>query len=389
MQPLSKKLVLTSMLCVSTLVYAYAQNKSNGINGNTVATTSTTQAAQPTVVTTIVADTNVTDVFSKEAGGKITGGFALQGNMGKQNDIVYGIIVVDSEGRIIDGTTLGTQPSIQEGEVIRKNFLYTIPTYLSGKGLAFILKAETVGGLPLGSSVLLKRDFPVKESTLSCSEKETVITCTSKVDTSLTIKYFKETLLGQVVSNETKEIKKGAKLVYINKISPGRYYIQIKNADMSAQALFSVSVKGSYGTISNTVITEKSKGLLSIVSTANVSPNIGAKIQATLTQGQVKCGEGSGELRGGTASFDVQSTCKDGQVVVSLIDKNGTTLDTKNSAFSVTRYVPETTSPSSPEKKGLLMNYVYASIAFLLLFVLWFIRREYKKSASASPTSQQ
>ena len=370
------KYIFVTGIFATALSYAFAQG---------VVTEASSQPVQPTVLTTVVADINLTDVVSKETGSNISGAFAFQGKMGKQNDIVYGIVVIDSKGQVLDGTNLGVQASVEEGEIVRKSFNYTIPTYLSGKGITFMLHAETRGGLPLGSSVLLKKDFPMKESTLSCTSKDTTITCISKIDTTLSIGYLKKKILGEVVSIETKEVKKGEKLVYSKELPPGAYYVSIKNTDMSAQALLALSIKGSYGFISNTVVTEKSPGLLSVVATANISPNIGAKVRAVLMQGITKCGEGEGELKGSVVSFDVMSSCKDGLVTITLVNKDDAILDTKNTPFSVIPYIP----PVVPEPQAkfimtMTTNHIYAGASLILLGILWFIMRAYKKSITSA-----
>ncbi len=164
------------------------------------------QASQNSMV---IANVGIVDVEIKEENGVIVGKYSLQGYMGQQNDINVGVIAVaSSSGRhaTVDVKRLIEKVSVQEKQIARYDFSYTIPTSLQGE-VTFYLQASTVGGVVLSMNPLVKKVFSSKnQKTLTCTSNDGSIDCSRISKGNIIFSVSKNTILNTPVSVETKEI---------------------------------------------------------------------------------------------------------------------------------------------------------------------------------------
>ncbi len=304
----------------------------------------------------IVADVSLTDVtFKRESDNKITGSFSLVSEMGKQNDIVYGMHVIDGMGNIVDASSLGKVATIREGEIVRRNFSYSIPPYISGDNLSFDLVAETTGGLPLGSQKLLQNvSIPGVASLLTCTNKNRQeISCVSTIDTTLVIGYHVASPLGKNIVNKELPVRKNTPTpLPVTSIPPGRYYVDVFTKDGNGHALASFVVQGSYGNILNTSISELSEGKILVITTVNASPSKGIQVKNTITDDSGRmCTSDQVDASTFFARQEFLTDCRKGAVITTLLSSSGVVLSSSTNPFDIQRYVQQsTTSPLITEK---------------------------------------
>ena len=349
-----------------TAQLSFAQNPSAGgvSPSNSSGTTQFTQnppseaslnVNQKTTRVVTVADVNVGDISVQEKADGLSGSFTLQGKLGQQNNIVYGIIVTDAKNNVLDAKVLSESISVQEGETKSLNFSYTYPSSLSGK-VQILLKVETLEGLPLGTQVLAEKELSsTQKSNLTCVSKGeiTEVTCTSQVDGLVTIEYRTNSFFGQLIKEETKEVKRGVSFGMNSELAPGVYKALVRSAASQDFAVAHLVVPGAFGKIQNIAIfnsQDKEEGVLSGVVTARLSQVKGTtSVEAKLfSSTNALCGEQVVILEAGIAEFSfLTPLCQSGTVQVSLRSSDGTTLDTLSQPFSAEKFAQITTDHAS------------------------------------------
>lgn len=164
---------------------------SSSVYGQQIESSSTESVNDaPSTQALVVADINVADVIIQEGDDALSGTFSIQGKLGQQNDVVYGIVATSAQNALLDAVSFGEVISVREGEIKPFSFQYTFPQYLRG-AVTIWLRVETVGGLPLGSRKLLEKDFGTgEESVLMCAlETSPRFSCAHAAGGSLVIEY--------------------------------------------------------------------------------------------------------------------------------------------------------------------------------------------------------
>ena len=310
---------------------------------------------QKTTKFVAVADVNVGDISVQENKDGFSGSFTLQGKLGQQNNIVYGIIVTDAKNNILDARVLAESISVQEGETKSLNFSYTYPPFLTGK-VQILLKVETLEGLPLGTQILADKEFSsTQKSNLACVLKGEIseVTCVSEVDASVAIEYRADSLFGKLIKEERKEVRSGVPFGMSTDLASGVYKALVRSVASQDFATAHLVVPGAFGKIQSIAIfndKESEEEMLSGVVTARLSQVKGTtSVEAKLfSSTNALCGEQVVILEAGIAEFSfLTPLCQSGTVQVSLKSSDGTTLDTLVQPFSVEKFIKIPTDDSS------------------------------------------
>lgn len=284
----------------------------------------------------VVADVNVTDVVMTEKDGVLAGTFALQGRMGQQNDIAYGVVVIDTEGQTLDIQPLGYVDSVREGEIKVVPFEYNLPPLLKGS-VKILLRAETMLGLPLGTQVLLERDFGgTYKRVLTCSDAQDGISCTSLSNQVIKIDYYTGSVFSQSVENDEASLVANQVSNINASLKPGRYTAVIKGSVTGSFASASFRVIGTFGQIQNVAIhTNESEELVGSV-VAVASPLIGTTVEMELySENSQICGQGSAVLDSQVAEIVFNDvTCVAGTVKTILKGADGSVLASLSQSFN-------------------------------------------------------
>ena len=300
----------------------------------------------------VVADVNVTDVNVTEVEGKLMGTFALQGKMGQQNDIVYGVTVTDTDGKLLLVAPLGKDLSVEEGEVKTLPIEYLLPSWLYGKVSVWI-KAETADGLPLGTQLLLEKDFSTTAEQLAffCtrSESGTDFSCTHKTGGSLRIAYYAGSVLGASTGEQTMVFEAGVSKTIVPTVGSGRYAVMVRDANTEAMTFVSIRMPGDFGVIRNVAIAaDKVSGEIRGIATVELSSvKLAPKLEVSMvtTEGR-SCGEQLvAEIRDGVGEFVAPTReCRQGTVTMTLKSTAGVTLDTLSQEFNIGSQIVRTES---------------------------------------------
>jgi|CXWL01.1.fsa_nt_gi hypothetical protein len=309
------------------------------------------QGAGARSAATVVADVNLTDVTFSLKGNSLQGQFALQGKMGQQNNIVFGIVVRDKNQAVVHVQKLGEEKSIQEGELRHYTFEYTIPALVRGE-VSVILIVDTVDGLPLGSKELVRKTNQGTGRTFSCTSGTKSVTCSSTRATNLTASYVRGSIFADAVSAESKNVQKGEEVIFSPSLAAGAYYALITDTEHMQTLALPLSVAGNYGEIKNVVVTNKSGKVLDIVIVASALPSEGTTVSVQLIDKEGgTCGSGDTALAGSIAELSVPSACREGTVTATLLDAKKATLATSIASFFVPNGGEEVVT-TTPKNKG-------------------------------------
>jgi len=315
----------------------YAQNK--------VATdTDKTAVKTPTATGVILADVNIVDVIATSTNGVFSGRFSIQGKLGQQNDVHYGVMVLNDKDTILDAKELGIISKINQGETNRYTLKYSLPTYISGS-VRVLLVAETAKGLTLSHNQIFKGDIAGEKSNFPCSfiagtkvSKVSKIECSSSKDTSLTVSYGKNSIFATPNLTETINLKAGKKVVLSPNVAPGEYFATIvtKAGD---KRILPLTKDGVYGNISSIVVhTGNKANVVKVAVFADVSTSSVAIVNLVGANSE-ECGKGETDVKGVVAEFSFETKCKTGTVTVALKDKQGQVLGLSSEPFSVLTFV--------------------------------------------------
>ncbi|HCC06406.1 TPA: hypothetical protein DEP94_03570 [Candidatus Nomurabacteria bacterium] len=315
----------------------YAQNK-------VATTTDKTGVKTPTAVGVILADVNIVDVIATSTNGVFSGRFSIQGKLGQQNDVHYGLMVLDDKDTILDAKELGVISKINQGETNRYTLKYSLPTYISGS-VRVLLVAETAKGLTLSHNQIFKGDITGEKSNFPCvyiagtkASKVSKIECLSSKDTSLTVSYGKNSIFATSNLTETINLKSGKKVVLSPNVAPGEYFATIvtKAGD---KRILPLTKDGVYGNISSIVVhTGDKANVVKVAVFADVSTSSVAIVNLVGANSE-ECGKGEAELKGVAVEFSIETKCKTGTVTVALKDKQGQVLGLASEPFSVLTFV--------------------------------------------------
>ena len=310
----------------------------------------------------VVADVSLTNVVSTEQNGVISGQFALQGKMGEQNNIMYGIEARDKNGAIVDVKKLGEEASIRQGEVKQYQFAYTVPPALQGD-ISILLVAETEGGLMLGVQELAHTTYQGTGSVFSCAPA-TSVSCTSTASTALTASYVPGSVFATAVSSESKNAQKGSTTSFAPALAPGNYFALVTDAAHTQTIAVPFSVSGTYGAIQNVAITDNKNGTLGVVIVASASSASSTMAVALADSTGNSCGSAAVPLAGSVITLSVPSSCTQGTATVTLRGADNTALATSVTLFST---LVANAGMAAPQNTS--QTYLLASV-FLLLLIL-------------------
>lgn len=375
-----KRFILAMLFTMFVPILALAQEPGGSDTG-----------ADTDLVAVVVADISVFDVEVEETNGALVGSFALRGNAGQQNDIVYGVLAIDESNTIVDTAVLGEGVQVQEGDTIIKPFSYDLPGHLKGN-VALYLRVETAAGLPLGTQLLLTRSFTGSGSSIQCSKDENSsnFSCQNSVAEDVLVTYHEGSPLGVLVGDKTVKVTAGKNFSPMIDEEPGQYVVVLRGATSNSYAQFPVRVSGVFGRIRNVMMYEKEEGgRITGTVTATVSGVTGANVKVALAGPAGSCGEAGASLLGEVATFTIPASCKSGTVTVSLSDELGNELDRSEQPFSIEKVTQDvkggtgevgqtpTVEPSgSGMSTGVIILVTLGSLG-LLLSLLYVLRRKH------------
>lgn len=291
----------------------------------------------------VIANVGIVDVEIKEENGVIVGKYSLQGYMGQQNDINVGVIAVASSSgshATVDVKRLIEKVSVQEKQITRYDFSYTIPTSLQGE-VTFYLQASTVGGVVLSMNPLVKKVFSSKnQKTLTCTSVNGSIDCSRISKGNIIFSVSKNTILNTPVSVETKEVAvQGGHISFGTTLPPGKYYVDSYASDTHEHIVLPLTVQGVYATIMNSLITQKQNGspfAVVAISKSIESTNLSARITLTDIKGE-SCGTASKSFEKNIpiVVIDITSSCNEGTSRTEIVDSKGGVLDVTLGQFSL------------------------------------------------------
>lgn len=207
-----------------------------------------------------VANVNIIDIVSSYSTSTFTfsGKFSLQGKMGQQNDVIYGILVLGKNNTILDAKELGIVPHINEDENQKYTFSYTISPFIKGDINVFLI-ANTSAGLTLSASQIFQGNILGKEINFPCSYIEKTrtdkskIECVSSKNQLLNMEYRKGSVLTASIIKETVILEPNKKITVSPNIEPGEYFIII-TTPTNEKRIFPFTKDGDYGVISSVVV---------------------------------------------------------------------------------------------------------------------------------------
>ena len=365
------KKILLYFFILSSFSFTFAQNQES------------LPVVLPKTITKItsVADVNVSDVVSEEKDGMLKGSFQLTSGNGKQNEIVFGVVVFDKSRLIVDMKKIGEEKELYGGNTKKYNFEYAIPKVLSGE-LSVELLVSTLSGLPLGSKVLSKKEYKnTTKNNLSCvSKDEKSLSCLSKIDDVLIVSYVKGSLFSNIISSENVAVKKDVSKIIVPNLSPGKYTALITNTYSSTTKALPIYIEGAFGEIQNILVTE-ANNTVKVTTVTYVTPLNEGFLEVSLfdTKGKL-CETKEKKLEGRSNIFLFNNSCKEGNVSVRVLDGNKTLL-----VKSVQSFKTENSKKNNETTKNMnSLKNIINSIAFILLIAFVFsLNKIYKKSTLA------
>lgn len=320
------------------------------ITYNTVSFFTEIASAQtnPQAKLTVIADVSIVDVKVTSTSSPFSGVFSLQGKLGQQNDIIYGAIVTDDKGVVLDAKVLGNVAHINQGETQKHTFSYTLPSAVSGD-IHIFLTADTKEGLTLSTNKIFSGKITGTTSIFPCTyTRETKLAkskleCLSEKNTTLTAEYTKGSIFNTPIQKETLTLVANKKLLVTPNLAPGEYFVTLTDTTTNEKRIFRITKDGVYGTISSVVVhTDGAPGEVKVVVFSEVSTSSIVSVSLSGPNGE-SCGNGDTEVKGMAAEFTFTITCTSGNIVAVLKDKQGVILSTSTQPFSVIVVKPVTT----------------------------------------------
>lgn len=320
----------------SFVLPAYAQTSTKTVTTTSVLISKTKGS---TSGVTLLADVNIVDATSTRKDNTFTGSFILQGKLGQQNDILYGVLVVDEKDQILDAKVLNTVSHINQDEIQKYSYSYTLPATVHGN-VRILLTADTKEGLTLSSGQVysgtisgVKVDFPCEYVEGTKTSKRSV-ECMSPNNESVVVEYHKGSVFTSPVHKETVELADGKK-VTLNPVLPAGEYFVTVTTSANEKRIFPYTKEGVYGVISSVVVHTGDKiGEIKTVVFSNVSTSSIVSFNLAGKNGE-SCGSGNVEAKGMLAVFTLSTKCAQGVVTVTLKDRQGHVLSTSSQPFSV------------------------------------------------------
>ncbi len=329
-------------------------------------------------VAVLVADVNVTDVNVSEVDGKIVGTFSLQGGMGFQQHIVYGIMATNDQRDLLDIVSLGKGVSVVAGEIKTLPIEYQLPNSLQGD-VTITLWAETETGLLLGTQVIHRTVREVKPQRLVCSKDEvpSAITCTSTIGGAYMISYYSGSLFAEPDLRESVDMTAGNTVRIAPTLPAGRYKVLVQNTAERELSWQTITIAGRYGKIVNAVVERVSQSMAALTVSLAADSVRGLVLEYSLTDASQRlCGSGKTTMNALAVVIDVVSDCESGKLTLHLRGGDGLVLDTKTEVFQMSppgAVAPNTNPievPVSEIEKNSTFSLWFALLIALILTVL-------------------
>lgn len=330
----------------------------------------------------VVADINIYDIdVTKDEAGVIAGNFTMTAGMGQQNNIAYGVMVVNETGDLVFADRAGVIPSLKQGQVEKLSFSSSLPPNLSGN-LSVVLVAENETGLLLSYRELVKKTFSPSSTDLSClrdKEKTDTLSCKNKTATDLTVAYS-SSMLGERTVFEVRPVTESEVMSFSPLTKPGRYFVAITNEN-NEQAIVQLSKEGAYGQIKNIAIYQKTDNITEAVIPIYGSGLKDSSLSLTLTNNDgTVCDEQTQAMTLPVYTLTINPSCLEGTVQATLKNASGETLDSKSQPFSIQTVVTNssvnenssTTAPTVTKETPPSDNFVLVLVIFLIVVVIIF-----------------
>ncbi len=366
------KKILYFILLLSSLSFTYAQNQAS--------LPSDTQKTLTKI--TSVADINVSSVMSEEKDGVIKGSFEMKSGNGKQNEIVFGIVVFDKKRTIVDIKKIGEEKELHGGEIKKYDFTYAVPNTLNGD-LSIELVVNTLSGLPLGAQVINKKEYKnTTKSTFSCvSKDEKSVSCISGIDDVLNISYTKGSFFSNSVGQESVNTKKDVPSIITPNLKPGKYSVLVTSKNSGTTRVIPIYVEGSFAEIQNILVTEDVNSV-KVTTVVYVTPRNEGFLEVTLfnAKGDV-CSKQEKSIEGRSNIVSFENICKEGDVLVRVFDNNKVLLANSIQSFKTENIIPKHNNTNHMD----LIKKAFGIFSVLILIAFMFaLNRIYKKSTIIS-----
>lgn len=355
----------------------------------------------------VVADVGLVDLNLKVEGNVLTGSFSLISRMGRQNDIVYGIIFLDENEKALSGTNLGEVSLLDEGQILNKVVDFVLPVLPTQTGpVTLKLVAETKNGLPLSSKVIAQIIPPSSEKKVpTCASEVGVsnkIVCIYSADFNGEL-VFKRSLISNVeIARTPINITGGSSSEFnVPDSVKGNYYGILLDQKQDTMSVFGGKSDTTYAKFRNVVVYE-SNGLLVVTAPLafilDTKPTIAYSLKGA---DDTICLEGTEELSTSvfSRSFEKIPGCETGMIKLSLFDQGTILLDEYSNTYSVSKYGTEsdtikdnpnlnintyTDTDSVHSKFSLLIIFSIILVLLLVLLTLVGYRRRDKVDKSIS-----
>lgn len=373
---------------LSVLIFSISPVSAQNESKNPEQQNPTSSTNSETSVITVT-DVNVTDVNVTEKDGNLSGTFSIQGGkMGQPNGIVYGVMVLSPDNRLLHVASLGQETSVAEGESKTLAFEYRVPDFVQGQAKV-VLRIETSSGLPLKAQVLLVKDFGgAANATIACSEIENGFACTSPTDQVVSVEYYSGSfLVAEPVRKAELSLTANVAAEAKPSLKPGRYVVLVKGGDGVILATTFFQVAGSFGEVQNVTLATDSQGRLVGTVVAAAQPTEGAQVSMELRSesGEV-CGQGTAPLKNQVALVVFsEARCFSGIVKTMLTTTDKTELASLSQAFRVAEISMRNASPEKQKSTLFIDNWQTwlmwtGLIIVLALTALWRGRSLLKKA---------
>ncbi len=332
----------------------------------------------------VVADVFMYDVATSTSEGALAGSFSLTGRMGQENNIRYGIVILDSKGTVLDTNRLGEIEMLKEGETKSLTFMWLSPRYFKGE-VTLALVVENADGLLLAWQNILQTTYSGKDALVMCGPDTGAadsVVCESKKDTMLTLSYA-QTMLGERTALAEKSVKAGVKQKITPDVPPGRYFVFITDSE-GGISVNTINKKGTYGSIVNIAVYKNVLGASEVVIPIYGSGLSGTSLSIKLTDSTgAVCAESTQTLVTPVFTFPIDASCTTGAITAEFKANDGSVLDTVTETFSVETFVPESVttedvapSVSAPAQSPLFFVLVSALALIILAVLLYMFKKK-------------
>ena len=350
---------ITFLLCLASIAWsqiAFAQSLENNVTSEIGSfdypdiSVQNTDKQVPSISETnkvaVVADVGLVDVDVKIDGTTIVGTFSLISRIGRQNDIVYGLIFVSEDGGVVNGLNLGEVPFLDEGQVRTESINVKIPEIISNEGPVSIrIVAETKNGLPLSSKTIgeidvLSTQAPAVICTVGQDLNNTIL-CEFLTDFSGEMVFKNSLLEKSEIARFTVQGTVGSATEFVVPDSVrGNYYGVLLNSEQQVIDVIRGRSQKDYAKFLNVVVYQSVESLV-LAAPIDLRVTSNPSIRYSLKdQGGAICFEGEELISRSvfTLKFPENLGCQTGTVAVQIIDQAGILLDEYISTFNVVNY---------------------------------------------------